>query len=344
MRLGRRSSSSDLVNLRSAIRFRLKMEFSNHMPANTETLFIRACSSDDTENVRRLLQEGVVPDTTDRNGLTGLILAARKGRIEIAKLLLEAGARLEAKDQRGRTAFFHAVALNKYGLVQQLAEAGAEINPIDAHGWTPLDVARAQQKMVALLAELGGHWAHYDGPPKVPIEGTNTFLFGCGGIGGNIPSTVDDEQRQLQFLMDGWTGCYTDAVAKFAFRPYVDGSVIRFTEQMGILGAQKATRSKDWLTVKIGIPENWWQPDRTAHKKHLTDAVEHGFNLMIALLRRNRHPIDAESLLRDWQTIKQLFFAVSALPAGSKGRTAALLALQKDAAAAVAVNKKRREP
>jgi hypothetical protein len=268
--------------------------------------------------------------------LTGLIWAARKGKIDVARVLLAAGADLGAMDRRNRTAFFHAVALNQHAFVQYLASVGADVNSIDTHGWTPLDLARGHERMVALLQKLGGRWAHYEGPPETPTPGTNRFIYGCGATGGWVSEAATNEQRQLGFLMRGWTGHYTSAVETFAFRPFVDGSVARYTEKMNLVGAGKATRSKDWLTVKIAIPVSWWQCDPAAYKQHLTDTVDEGLHKMLGLLQRNRHPIDAELLLADWEIIKQLFLSTPPPSDRDKDVRAALLALSSEAASAVA--------
>lgn len=190
------------------------------MAKNPTAAFIRSCSTGRTEIVRALLLEGLPADTRDTYGLTGLIWTARKGKIETANVLLAGGAAMEAKDRRLRTAFFHAVTQRQHEFVQYLAEAGADINPVDVHGFTPLDVARGHKKMTSLLERLGGRWAHYDGPPKEPINGSSSFLFGCGASTIDAPFRVEDENAELGFLMNGWTGCYTSAIATFAFRPY----------------------------------------------------------------------------------------------------------------------------
>jgi hypothetical protein len=190
--------------------------------------------------------------------------------------------------------------------------------------------------MVALLQKLGGRWALYEGPPETPTPGTNRFIYGCGATGGWVSEAATNEQRQLGFLMRGWTGHYTSAVETFAFRPFVDGSVARYTEEMNFVGVGKATRSKDWLTVKIAIPHSWWQSDTMAYKKHLADAVDEGLHQMLALLHRNRHRIDAELLWADWEIIKQLFLTNPPPSDGDKDVRAALLALSSEAASAVA--------
>jgi ankyrin repeat protein len=121
--------------------------------------YFNACSTGNASAVADFLDTGVSPDARDRYGLTGLIWAGRKGRVEVADLLLSKGAAIDRVDGRGRTALYHAVTYKRYEFVQHLARLGANVNPVDMHGWTPREFAEVSGdgKMVALLvAELGG--------------------------------------------------------------------------------------------------------------------------------------------------------------------------------------------
>ncbi len=119
--------------------------------------YFNACSTGKPEVVAAYLDEGVDPDACDKYGLTGLIWAARKGRVGVAKILLERGADIEKGDIRDRTALCHAVCYLRYDFVDFLVSEGADVSPIDTHGWTPLDIARTERhkKMTAQLERLG---------------------------------------------------------------------------------------------------------------------------------------------------------------------------------------------
>jgi ankyrin repeat protein len=120
--------------------------------------YFNACSTGKASAVAEFLETGVSPDARDAHGLTGVIWAGRKGRVEVADLLLAKGAAIDAVDRRGRTAVYHAVTYTRYEFVQHAVRLGANVNPVDMHGWTPRDFAEASgdRKMVVLLAELGG--------------------------------------------------------------------------------------------------------------------------------------------------------------------------------------------
>jgi ankyrin repeat-rich membrane spanning protein len=127
------------------------------MSAAAPNKFFEACSTGKRDAVLALLDGGLDPNCRDKYRLTGLIWAARKGRVEVAELLLGRGAEMEAVDLRGRTALFHAATYQRYPFVEFLAARGANINPVDEHGWTPLDFSRRSRhvKMAALLERLG---------------------------------------------------------------------------------------------------------------------------------------------------------------------------------------------
>ena len=121
----------------------------------------------------------------------------------------------------------------------------------------------------------------------------------------------------------------------FSFPLYVDGSLVRYTEEMNLLGPQKARRSGSWLSAEIGVPERWWRENEPTYKTHLTDSIEEGLNSMIALLQRNKHEVDAERLLADWATVKRELLETSAPPFPAEKQRASVVALVNEARQAV---------
>ena len=284
------------------------------MAAKSETLFIRACSTGKPDVVQDLLDKGLSPNTTDKYGLTGLIWSARKNQIEVAKVLLNGGADLEGKDHRGRTALSHAVALKRHGFVQLIIERGAFLNSADAHGWTALDLASMplNREMVDLLKRHGAQRKATAEPEPKHKERKNRFYSG-GAIGGpDLPVEVQRIHVQLNCLMHEWKGDYTEAVEFFAFPLFVDASVVRYTQQMNIIGGQKAKRKRNWLEARIGVPQEWWRDEESAYKRRLTAAIEEGLHSMISLLERNKHAIKEDLLLADWERVKKEFLDTSA--------------------------------
>lgn len=119
---------------------------------------MRACRTANVEKLTSIIEKGFDIESLDKDKLTGLIWAGRKGRIETAKFLLRHGADLEHGDNRNRTSLFHAVSFDQQDYVRYLVSKRANINVVDTHGWTPFDFAEASQfkDMITLLKQLGG--------------------------------------------------------------------------------------------------------------------------------------------------------------------------------------------
>ncbi|HEY4355198.1 MAG TPA: ankyrin repeat domain-containing protein [Acidobacteriaceae bacterium] len=301
------------------------------MGAKPATLFLRACSTGKPEIIRSLLREGLSPDTRDSYGPTGLIWTGRKGQIEAANALLEGGCDLNLADRRGRTALFHGVCFKRYEFVQHLATRGADRNTVDVHGLTPLDYASStgDAKMVGLLKKLGAQRKSTQDPEH--DERWNSF--GTGGVAGGPDQSVKMSRIRVQLngILHQWKGNYTRVVRMLYFPMYEDGAVVRCAQEMGIVGAQPAQRKGDWIEVKIGIPESWWGEGELSYKERLTNAIEEGLHSMIALLKRNKHPIEAELLLSDWETRKKLFLDSPAPPYPAEQQSARLAAMVAEA-------------
>lgn len=110
---------------------------SKHWPTVSELLspsdksvLVRAASSEDTDAVRALIDNGGSLDARDQYGDTALICAASTGRSENVKMLVDAGADLEARDTGGRTALMWAALANHMGIMEYLIKAGASVDAI----------------------------------------------------------------------------------------------------------------------------------------------------------------------------------------------------------------------
>ena len=107
-----------------------------------------AADRGDVEAVRRLLAEGVSPDTpTEDDGDTPLhcLCQSDTGAADVVaciRLLIKAGANLEAVDRIGQTAL-HPAAWRPQGdyCVEVLLAAGASVNARSNSGRTPFDMA-----------------------------------------------------------------------------------------------------------------------------------------------------------------------------------------------------------
>lgn len=312
------------------------------MAAKLENLFIRACSTGRLQIVQRLINHGLSPNTRDKYGLTGLVWTARKGQVAVAEVLLTAGAALDAVDRRGRTALFHAVACKRYAFVEFLIAQGANLNLVDLHNWSPLDVATLPRndRMIGILSRAGAQRKSTDAPVRREPGKRNSFSSG-GALGGpDLPIEVERIHIQLNTLLHKWRGDYANVIGHFSFPLWVDGSLIRYTEKMNTQGAQPAKRKLKWLEVQIVVPESWWREPEPAYKERLSEGIEQGFHSMIALLRRNRHEVNANLLLADWETVKNEFLATPAPPFAAEKQRARMMSAVESALGTVKKRKK----
>jgi hypothetical protein len=90
----------------------------------------------------------------------------------------------------------------------------------------------------------------------------------------------------------------------------------------------------------MGIPEEWWREDESTYKTYLTNSIEAGLNSMIALLRRNKHEVNAGRLLADWATIKKEFLETTAPPFPAEKQRESMMAMVNEARRSVEARKK----
>ncbi len=73
-------------------------------------------------------------DATDKNGDTGLIMAARRGYLETVKTLLDRGANTNIANKHGDTALIEAVKQTSTEIISILLESGCDINKANKLG------------------------------------------------------------------------------------------------------------------------------------------------------------------------------------------------------------------
>lgn len=101
---------------------------------------VNAVYKKDREPLQRVLDQGASPDAADSYGMTLLMLAAKRGRADLAALLLERGASPE-RTADGRTALYYAAAGGADAIVRMLLERGMDVNQTDGDGSTSLIAA-----------------------------------------------------------------------------------------------------------------------------------------------------------------------------------------------------------
>ena len=126
-------------------------------PAEEEknTALIEAAARGDTEEVKKLLEEGASVRARDADGRTALVAAAYGNHFEAAEALIEAGADVDAKDESEQSAYL--IATSEVGddprLLELTLENGADVRSLDSYDGTGL-IRAADRGHVRIVERL----------------------------------------------------------------------------------------------------------------------------------------------------------------------------------------------
>jgi ankyrin repeat protein len=114
----------------------------------------RAALAGDLPTVQNLVERGTSPDTSDAEGSTLLMLAARGGHTPVVSYLISRKASVNGRNKFGDTALMAAAMGGHVETAKVLIANGAELN---GSGWTPLHYAAFEGRapMVKFLLEAG---------------------------------------------------------------------------------------------------------------------------------------------------------------------------------------------
>ena len=112
----------------------------------------------DMVSMEALLKKGANPNTVANNGITLLMLAARRGSMRNIDLLLQYGADVNQRDEtsnnnRGDTALLVALHTGREDVMLRLLQAGARLDVRNMWDWTPMHMA-AQGNCIPCLELL----------------------------------------------------------------------------------------------------------------------------------------------------------------------------------------------
>jgi ankyrin repeat protein len=115
---------------------------------------LHAANQNETDKVVDLLRRGMDVNTSDMQGSTLLMIAARSGNASLTRFLLENRVNMERRNQYGDTALMLAAMQGHKEIVELILERKPEINH---SGWNPLHYAAfgGRSEIIALLLAAG---------------------------------------------------------------------------------------------------------------------------------------------------------------------------------------------
>uniref|UniRef100_A0A8C4MLA0 Protein phosphatase 1 regulatory subunit n=1 Tax=Equus asinus TaxID=9793 RepID=A0A8C4MLA0_EQUAS len=116
-------------------------------------VFLAACSSGDTDEVRRLLARGADVDTVNVDGLTALHQACIDENLDMVKFLVENKANVNQQDNEGWTPL-HAAASCGYLNIAYFINHGADVGIVNSEGEVPSDLAEEPAMKDLLLEQV----------------------------------------------------------------------------------------------------------------------------------------------------------------------------------------------
>ena len=111
------------------------LAFSHGVRADAYDDMMTSIKLGDKGKVSELLNRGMDVDTSDMEGNTLLMIAAREGYLELVELLVAGRAKLDARNTNGDCALSLAALAGRFAVARRLVEAGAQVN---SEGWPPL--------------------------------------------------------------------------------------------------------------------------------------------------------------------------------------------------------------
>ena len=122
----------------------------------TATELARRAGIGDLDTVERLLFAGLPVDGRGADGLTALMLAARRGHAEVVAKLADSGATVDSRDPQGNTALIVSVLGADGATAAVLLGAGASVDAVNGGGQTALMLAAHQNRPETVSLLLAG--------------------------------------------------------------------------------------------------------------------------------------------------------------------------------------------
>lgn len=117
-------------------------------------IFLAACSSEDQEEIAKLLENNVDINTSNIDGLTALHQACIDNNLHLVEYLIKKNADCNCQDNEGWTPLHAAASCANLEIVKYLLSRGAIVDICNNEGELPIDIAEGEEIIAYLQNDM----------------------------------------------------------------------------------------------------------------------------------------------------------------------------------------------